>query len=72
MTCIKQLFSNLYKEYDAEKYSTTSEYTDQDIEQAIIIHEGDSFPGFPSTDAFIYLIQPQLKKLKVIYIYIYI
>ena len=28
------------------------------------IHEGDSIPGFPSVDAFIYLLRPQLEKLR--------
>ena len=37
---------------------------DIDIERAIMLHEGDSIPGFPSVDVFIYLIQPQLDKLK--------
>ena len=29
------------------------------------MHEGDSIPGFPSVDVFVYLLQPQLEKLKV-------
>jgi len=29
-----------------------------DIEKAIMLHEGDTIPGFPSVDVFIYLIQP--------------
>jgi hypothetical protein len=28
------------------------------------MHEGDGLPGFPSLDVFIYLINPQLEKLK--------
>jgi hypothetical protein len=35
-----------------------------DIEKAIMLHEGDTIPGFPSVDVFIYLIQPQLEKLR--------
>lgn len=28
------------------------------------MHEGDGLPGFPSVDVFIYLITPQLEKLR--------
>ena len=28
------------------------------------MHEGDGLPGFPSLDVFVYLINPQLEKLK--------
>ena len=28
------------------------------------MHEGDGLPGFPSVDVFIYLIDPQIKKLR--------
>ena len=45
-------------------YNATAEYTDADIEKAIMLHEGDTIPGFPSVDVFIYLIQPQLEKLR--------
>ncbi len=45
-------------------YNATSEYTDVDIEKAIMLHEGDTIPGFPSVDVFVYLIQPQLEKLR--------
>jgi hypothetical protein len=29
-----------------------------------MLHEGDTIPGFPSVDVFVYLIQPQLEKLR--------
>lgn len=28
------------------------------------MHEGDGLPGFPSVDVFIYLINPQLERLR--------
>ena len=28
------------------------------------MHEGDGLPGFPSVDVFIFLITPQLEKLR--------
>ena len=34
------------------------------ITKAIQMHEGDGLPGFPSVDVFIYLINPQLEKLR--------
>jgi len=34
------------------------------IQKAIQMHEGDGLPGFPSVDVFIYLINPQLEKLR--------
>eukprot|EP00117_Sycon_ciliatum_P041158 scpid58021/ scgid30160/ len=54
---IKIQFYGLYKEFSGN-YCATTEYTDFDIERAIIMHEGDTIPGFPSVDVFIYLIQP--------------
>jgi len=60
---IKLNFYGLYKEY-AGNYSATSDLSDFDIEKAIILHEGDTIPGFPSVDVFIYLIQPQLERLR--------
>lgn len=53
---IKLHFYGLYKQF--VNFNATSEYTDADIEKAIMLHEGDTIPGFPSVDVFIYLIQP--------------
>jgi len=61
---IKAMFNELYNNYVADDYRATHDYTDRDIEKAMIMHEGDSIPGFPSIDAFLYLLQPQLEKLK--------
>ena len=61
---IKMFFYNLFSHYATDKYSATTEYSDRDIERAIILHEGDNLPGFPSADVFLYLIQPQLERLK--------
>jgi GTP-binding protein EngB required for normal cell division len=61
---VKAMFSELYGNYVSSDYKATEDYTDRDIDKAIIMHEGDSIPGFPSIDAFLYLLQPQLDKLK--------
>lgn len=59
---IKMSFHNLYQELDG--YQACSEYNDMHIQKAIQMHEGDGLPGFPSVDVFIYLITPQLEKLR--------
>lgn len=60
---IKIQFYGLYKEFSGN-YLATTDYSDFDIERAIIMHEGDTIPGFPSVDVFIYLIQPKLEQLR--------
>lgn len=60
---IKGHFSDLLVEYTGN-YSACETYSDEDIERAIQLHEGDTIPGFPSADVFIYLIQPALEKMK--------
>ena len=59
---IKANFYQLYQEY--EGVAACSEYDDMHIQKAIQMHEGDSLPGFPSIDVFIYLINPVLEKLR--------
>lgn len=41
----------------------TAAMTDEDIDSAIRLHEGDSLPGFPSPDTFEFLALPHLQKL---------
>ena len=43
----------------------TSDMSDDDIEKAIRLHEGDSLPGFPSPDTFEFLALPHLQKLAI-------
>ena len=59
---IKMGFYGLYQEF--EGYRATSEYNDVYMQKAIQMHEGDGLPGFPSVDVFIFLITPQLEKLR--------
>ena len=59
---IKMSFHGLYQEL--EGYQACSEYNDMHIQKAIQMHEGDGLPGFPSVDVFIYLVTPQLEKLR--------
>ena len=60
---IKILYKKLLENYTGD-YKATVDYKDEDINNALTIHEGDSIPGFPSVDAFIYLLRPKLEKLK--------
>ena len=60
---IKILFKNLLEKFTRD-YRCTIGYTDTDIDNALTIHEGDSIPGFPSVDAFWFLLRPQLNLLK--------
>jgi len=41
----------------------TAEMSDDDIDNAIRVHEGDSLPGFPSPDTFEFLALPHLQKI---------
>ena len=60
---VKAIFTKLLDNY-AGDFKATKDYSDDDIDYAINIHEGDSIPGFPSVDAFFYLLRPQLKNLQ--------
>ena len=60
---IKAFYKKLLEKFTGD-YKATAGYKDEDINNALTIHEGDSIPGFPSVDAFIYLLKPQLEKLK--------
>ncbi|EGR30647.1 hypothetical protein IMG5_126860 [Ichthyophthirius multifiliis] len=61
---IRMMFNELYEDLVQKGYRATREYTDNDIKTGIQLHQGDSIPGFPSIDAFLYLINPQLEKLR--------
>lgn len=63
---IKKMLNELYEEYQFiliksfadVRFKATKEYSESYIEQAITLHQGDSIPGFPSFDSFLYLIMP--------------
>jgi GTP-binding protein EngB required for normal cell division len=59
---IKAMFHQLYA--DMYKKAPSEGYSDKDIELAIKYHQGESIPGFPSIDAFLYLVNPLLDKLR--------
>lgn len=61
---IKIMYYHLFKEYSTPDYKVTEEYDDELMSSAIILHEGDSMPGFPSADVFVSLIQPQIEQLR--------
>ena len=60
---IKAMFKNLLDEYSGD-YLATESYTDAYIDNAITMHSGESIPGFPSVDVFLYLLKPKLEQVK--------
>lgn len=58
---IRSSFNDFLNEFEDKKI--TGETTDDEIETAIRMHEGDSLPGFPSPDIFEFLILPHLRKI---------
>jgi dynamin 1-like protein len=48
---------------DFMETNITNEMSDDDIDRAIRMHEGDSLPGFPSPDTFEFLALPHLQKI---------
>lgn len=61
---IKIMYYHLFKDYAKPDYRITKDYDDELMKRAILLHEGDSMPGFPSADVFVSLIQPQIEQLK--------
>lgn len=59
---IKLMFQELYSEFFDKK--ATEHMSDEHINKAIVLHQGDSIPGFPSVDSFLFLITPLLKQLR--------
>merc|ERR1719472_513137 len=49
---------------DHIEQTITQDMSDEDIDRAIKMHEGDSLPGFPSPDTFEFLVLPHLKKIQ--------
>lgn len=60
---IKTYFKTLLDDFTGD-YKATANYGDEYISYALTIHEGDSIPGFPSVDAFYYLLRPELEKVR--------
>ena len=58
---IRTSFNEFLVEFEDRKI--TAETTDDEIETAIRMHEGDSLPGFPSPDIFEFLVLPHLRKV---------
>ena len=42
---IKQMFNDLYREFTTADFKATNDYSDDEINQAIVLHQGDSIPG---------------------------
>ena len=61
---IKREFNKLYDDLSGKEFKVTKIYSDKDIDRAITLHQGDSIPGFPSIDSFLYLIIPRIQELR--------
>lgn len=61
---IRQKFDDFFKDYVSKDYRASGSYTEDDIERALNDYQGNSIPGFPSMDAFLYLINPKLEQLR--------
>jgi len=59
---IKLMYQDLFSEFLDKR--ATEHMSDDHINKAIVLHQGDSIPGFPSVDSFLYLITPLLKRLR--------
>jgi len=59
---IKMMYNELYSDFIGKR--ATENMTDAYIHRAIVLHQGDSIPGFPSFDSFLYLLSPLLKRLR--------
>jgi dynamin 1-like protein len=60
---VRAVFNDFLSTYANEK-GVGSLMTDDEIDTAIKMHEGDSLPGFPSPDTFEFLVLPHLKKIQ--------
>ena len=58
------LFHDIYKDMSDPTYKASFGISDNDINIAIEMHQGDSIPGFPSVYAFMYLLSGPMSKLK--------
>lgn len=61
---LNNLFQDLYSEYTKKDFRICNVYTNDEIQNAISVYQGDTIPGFQSFDSFLFLIHPQLEKLK--------
>ena len=57
-------FDEYFEDYATIKYQVTEKHTDEDIYNILTTYQGDNLPGFPSMDAFLFLMLPKLEMLK--------
>eukprot|EP00435_Cladocopium_sp_Y103_P070024 s91_g34.t1 len=60
---LRQIMNDFLADY--VEIPLAAEMTDDDIDRAIRMHEGDSLPGFPSPDTFEYLALPHLQRIAI-------
>jgi hypothetical protein len=61
---INSEFDEYFDDYATIKFQVTEKHTDEEIYNVLTTYQGDSLPGFPSMDAFLFLMLPKLEMLK--------
>lgn len=61
---VQEIFEGFFERYSAPGFNICDDYKDSDIQKAIEYYHGDSIPGFPSFDSFLFLVYPKLEMLK--------
>merc|ERR1711957_391967 len=62
-TRVRTIMNDFLSDYVDQ--SISNDMTDDDIDKAIRMHEGDSLPGFPSPDTFEFLALPYLQRIQI-------
>jgi len=62
---IRCKFDDFFKEFVDKSYRACDDLTDGDISDALNKFQTVVIPGFPSIDAFLYLINPKLERLRI-------
>lgn len=61
---INSEFDEYFEDYATIKFQVTEKHTDDEIYNVLTTYQGDNLPGFPSMDAFLFLMLPKLEMLK--------
>lgn len=57
-------FDEYFDDYATIKFQVTEKHTDEEIYNVLTTYQGDNLPGFPSMDAFLFLMLPKLEMLR--------
>ena len=57
-------FDEYFEDFATIKFQVTEKHSDEEIYGILTAYQGENLPGFPSMDAFLYLMLPKLEMLK--------